>query len=173
MSKIQKTSSQKGFTLVEIAIVLVIIGLLLGGVLKGQEMIANAKIKATQSEIQQWTAAVYTYQDKVGRLPGDTNKNGQITTAERPLVFQDLMNEGLIKGNYDGTNYPSSKWGGQVYIATAQATFNLAVCYVGLDQDVATELDTKLDDGKGATGDVRRNNSTAYTATNNTVCFKM
>ena len=36
---------QAGFTLVEIAIVLVIIGLLLGGVLKGQELVNNAKVK--------------------------------------------------------------------------------------------------------------------------------
>ncbi len=41
---------QKGFTLVEIAIVLVIVGLLIGGVLKGQEMITNAKLKRIESD---------------------------------------------------------------------------------------------------------------------------
>lgn len=64
---------QSGFTLVEIAIVLVIIGLLLGGVLKGQEMIANAKYKNLQSDVKSYTAAFYTFQDRFGRLPGDMN----------------------------------------------------------------------------------------------------
>ncbi|BBN60323.1 type II secretion system protein [Hydrogenovibrio marinus] len=178
MSQTNKMQSQKGFTLVEIAIVLVIIGLLLGGVLKGQELIQNARVKATQSEVQQWSAAVASYQERHDNvLPGDGKPsgtpNGQISTAERPYVFQDLMNDGLIKGNYTGTNYPSNKWGGQVYIATGQASFNLAVCYAGLDLATATELDTKMDDGQGATGDVRRSTQAAYTATNNTVCFRM
>ena len=44
-------NSQKGFTLVEIAIVLVIIGLLLGGILKGQEMITQAKIKNVIADV--------------------------------------------------------------------------------------------------------------------------
>ena len=42
---------QSGFTLVEIAIVLVIIGLLLGGVLKGQELITQAKIKNVANDL--------------------------------------------------------------------------------------------------------------------------
>jgi prepilin-type N-terminal cleavage/methylation domain-containing protein len=53
--------SQKGFTLVEIAIVLVIIGLLLGGILKGQEMITQAKIKNVIADITGVSAAMYGY----------------------------------------------------------------------------------------------------------------
>ena len=63
--------SQSGFTLVEIAIVLVIIGLLLGGVLKGTELIENSKVKRAVSEINGVTAAIYSYQDRYQRLPGD------------------------------------------------------------------------------------------------------
>ncbi len=62
---------QSGFTLVEIAIVLVIIGLLLGGVLKGQEMIANGKYKSLRSDVNSYSAAVYTFQDRFHALPGD------------------------------------------------------------------------------------------------------
>lgn len=62
---------QSGFTLVEIAIVLVIIGLLLGGVLKGQEMIENGKIKNGINDMNGVSAAYNSYIDRFRRLPGD------------------------------------------------------------------------------------------------------
>ena len=63
--------SQKGFTLVELSIVLVIIGLIIGGVLKGQELIANAQIKNLVSQIQSYQAALVSFRDKYNGLPGD------------------------------------------------------------------------------------------------------
>lgn len=79
-------TAQKGFTLVEIAIVLVIIGLLLGGILKGQEMITQAKIKNVVNDFNGITAAVNSYQDRYRALPGDdlnagTRWSGTTTTA--------------------------------------------------------------------------------------------
>jgi prepilin-type N-terminal cleavage/methylation domain-containing protein len=62
---------ETGFTLVEIAIVLVIIGLLLGGILKGQEMITQAKIKNIINDFNGLSAAMYSYQDRYRALPGD------------------------------------------------------------------------------------------------------
>jgi prepilin-type N-terminal cleavage/methylation domain-containing protein len=67
-------NKQSGFTLVELAIVMVIIGLLLGGVLKGQEMIENGKIKNVKNDVQGMTAAYYTYRDRYNALPGDDPK---------------------------------------------------------------------------------------------------
>jgi len=64
-------TKQKGFTLVEIAIVLVIVGLLIGGVLKGQEMITNAKLKRMESDNAGIAAAMFSYQDRYLQLPGD------------------------------------------------------------------------------------------------------
>jgi prepilin-type N-terminal cleavage/methylation domain-containing protein len=64
-------STQKGFTLVEIAIVLVIIGLLLGGILKGQEMITQAKIKNVIADFSGVSAAYHGYQDRYRAIPGD------------------------------------------------------------------------------------------------------
>jgi prepilin-type N-terminal cleavage/methylation domain-containing protein len=62
---------QAGFTLVELAIVLVIIGLLIGGILKGQELIAATRVNSTVSQIKAIDAATYTFVDTYGGLPGD------------------------------------------------------------------------------------------------------
>jgi prepilin-type N-terminal cleavage/methylation domain-containing protein len=65
---------QRGFTLVEIAIVLVIIGLLLGGILKGQELITNAKVRNVADQQNAVKAAIYAFQDRFRALPGDYNQ---------------------------------------------------------------------------------------------------
>src|SRR5690606_23214035 len=63
--------TQRGFTLIEIAIVLVIIGLLLGGVLQGQQLIENSRVKSATNSFNGIAAATFSYQDRYGRLPGD------------------------------------------------------------------------------------------------------
>jgi type II secretory pathway pseudopilin PulG len=60
-----------GFTLVEFAIVLVIVGLIVGAVLKGQELITNARIKRVEQDHSSTVVAVQAYQDRYGFLPGD------------------------------------------------------------------------------------------------------
>ncbi|MDD5249609.1 MAG: prepilin-type N-terminal cleavage/methylation domain-containing protein [Rhodocyclaceae bacterium] len=62
---------QTGFTLVEIAIVLIIIGLMLGGVMKGQELVDNAKVKNLTSDFRNIPIFVFAYQDKFKAIPGD------------------------------------------------------------------------------------------------------
>lgn len=66
-----KLNAQKGFTLVELAIVLTIIGLLLGGILKGRQLMQNARITATIAQIGAIEAATTTFMDTQGSLPGD------------------------------------------------------------------------------------------------------
>ena len=61
----------KGFTLIEIAIVLVIIGLLLGGVIKGEELIKAARVRALITDQQNIKAAFYGFQDRYRALPDD------------------------------------------------------------------------------------------------------
>ena len=63
--------SQAGFTLVELAIVMIIIGLLIGGILKGQELIANAQVTATASQVKSVEAALNTFDDSYSSMPGD------------------------------------------------------------------------------------------------------
>ncbi len=64
-------NKQSGFTLVELAIVMIIIGLLIGGILKGQELIANAQTTATVAKIKSLDGAITTFRDKYSALPGD------------------------------------------------------------------------------------------------------
>ena len=75
--------SQRGFTLVEIAIVLVIIGLLLGGILKGQEMIAQAKIKNVINDLNGVSAALNSYQDRYRALvvPRQDRKSTRLNSS--------------------------------------------------------------------------------------------
>jgi prepilin-type N-terminal cleavage/methylation domain-containing protein len=67
----KRLHSQKGFTLVELAIVMTIIGLLIGGILKGQELMQNARITATVAQVKSYSAAVTTFKDMYQATPGD------------------------------------------------------------------------------------------------------
>jgi prepilin-type N-terminal cleavage/methylation domain-containing protein len=64
-------NKQTGFTLIELAIVLVIIGLLLGGVLRGQELINSARVKSLITELKNTQVYIYGYQDRFRAVPGD------------------------------------------------------------------------------------------------------
>lgn len=120
---------QSGFTLIEIAIVLVIIGLLLGGVLQGQQLIENSRVRAASNDFDGIPAAIFSYQDRYGRLPGDDGPTGTLTgrgaawtgitasatalngiinstaaqtftgAGENGLMFQMLRAAGFIPGN--------------------------------------------------------------------------
>jgi prepilin-type N-terminal cleavage/methylation domain-containing protein len=178
-----------GFTLVELALVLVIIGLLITGVLKGEALIQNAKVKKLVNQKDSLTAAFYTYYDRYNCYPGDsltadiptqghtdppaTAGNGQINAnLERSVLFQDLVLAQIINGGYTGAlnDYPPNPFGGQAYIQylvipPGSATPLNANCLVftGIPYEIAQELDRKYDDGVYNTGTMRAN--TVYTAT--------
>ena len=91
------SSKQKGFTLIEIAIVLVIIGLLIGGVLQGQQLIQNSRVKQAVKDLNGTAAATFAYQDRYGRVPGDDGPT--VTLQARGSSW----NSANIGGDADGT----------------------------------------------------------------------
>jgi prepilin-type N-terminal cleavage/methylation domain-containing protein len=116
------TNKQNGFTLVEIAIVLVIIGVLLGGVLKGQELIKGAQVRNLIDQSSSIQAAYYGFVDRYHQIPGDMKPNAackQIVLKncvggngnriideddwkEASAVWAHLAAAGFIQGNYQG-----------------------------------------------------------------------
>ncbi|HEX5803533.1 MAG TPA: prepilin-type N-terminal cleavage/methylation domain-containing protein [Azospira sp.] len=100
--------TQRGFTLVEIAIVLVIIGLLLGGALKGQELINNAKVKHMVNDFRNIPVFVYGYQDKFRALPGDDPAArahlGAAATQVTPVAGGGSAGNGRVDGPWNSSS---------------------------------------------------------------------
>lgn len=107
---------KKGFTLIEIAMVLVIIGLILGGILQGQQLINAARVRALSGQLEEVSMAWFAFQDRYHAFPGDFsqastqigdvangNGNGIIDSdIERGLVWLHLAKAGFLSGAYDG-----------------------------------------------------------------------
>ena len=110
-----KNTKQGGFTLVEIAIVLVIIGLLLGGILKGQELINNAKVRSVADRQNSLKAAWFGFIDRYNFIPGDSRRavqlvpgassrtltsgagDGRLTFGESVVAMQQLTGAGFLR----------------------------------------------------------------------------
>lgn len=103
MAHSQLTSRQQGFTLVEIAVVLVIIGLLLGGVLKGQELINSAKVKSLINDCRNVATFAYAYQDRFRALPGDDAGAASHLSGGVKASTGGTAGNGRIEGNWNST----------------------------------------------------------------------
>ncbi len=91
---------QSGFTLIELAIVLVIIGLLLGGVLKGQELINSAKVKNMVQDFKNVQVYIYGYQDKFKAIPGDDHHSDTHVNGTNAATAGQTQN-GIIQGAWN------------------------------------------------------------------------
>ena len=169
-----KLNSQKGFTLVEIAIVLVIIGLLLGGVLKGQELIKNAKINSVLKDFEGIATAYYGYLDRMGKAPGVVNGNFDSDAS----FWSNLRSEGFISGTSLDNDIepipfdpfavsvprtsdpevtgPQHALGGNFLASGSNSFFETNfICASNIEEGVALGIDRRLDDGQPGTGSIR------------------
>jgi prepilin-type N-terminal cleavage/methylation domain-containing protein len=193
----------QAFTLVELSIVLVILGLLIGGILSGKSLIRGAELRSVSKQYSQYFTAVSTFKDKYFALPGDmTNAtqfwgarvvgmgcgwtassdaltcngtgDGRIDGAGGGLTWenfrfwQHLSNAGLIEGSYNGTTQrpvgkiANTSWAVLYSSLSAANPFTFDGQYENtFDFTSATgfasgedlwNIDTKMDDGKPATG---------------------
>jgi prepilin-type N-terminal cleavage/methylation domain-containing protein len=177
--------NQAGFTLVEIAIVLVIIGLLLGGILKGQEMITQAKIKNVIADFSGVSAAYHGYQDRYRAIPGDDPGAAKRWTTPAGVLEGD--GNGALSGTYNqacasltgaagtnevchfwdhlrragfvsgtGTQQPFNAVTGMIGVQTGGLGFSgLLICSANLPDKIAIAVDTQMDDGTPSAGTVR------------------
>jgi prepilin-type N-terminal cleavage/methylation domain-containing protein len=129
-------TDQRGFTLLELVILLLIVGVLVAGVLKGQEMITNAKVKRVAGQLDEIRAAYLGFEDRYRALPGDYssahltlncgapcprgNGDRRIREQETPaagsevrediLAWTHLATSGFLRGDYhmaDGAGEPN------------------------------------------------------------------
>jgi prepilin-type N-terminal cleavage/methylation domain-containing protein len=184
--------SQQGFTLIELAIVLVVVGLLLGGVFKGQELITQAKIRNVANDLTGTKAAFHSYRERYRAIPGDDNAaaarwtspttvsgngNGQVagnyndtTGTESGYFWQHLRLSGLIAGSTSDFTPPQNAVSGVTGVqgAGALGLTGLVLCSSNLPAKIAQAIDSQLDDGNAMTGQMR-GELNAGTSTNPTI----
>jgi prepilin-type N-terminal cleavage/methylation domain-containing protein len=100
--------NEKGFSLIELSIVLIIIGLLVSGITGGASLINSARVRSTMTEVTNYRIAVNTYYSAKDRYPGDTAPvsalaNGQILGTEMLTTWTDLESVGAVDKDYDDT----------------------------------------------------------------------
>lgn len=85
---------QEGFSLVELSIALLIIGLIVGGVLKGQELLESARLKSALSQVNEFRLATGVFMDKYNALPGDFDHASEYISP----TLKNGNNDGIIEG---------------------------------------------------------------------------
>ena len=165
-------NKQTGFTLIELAIVLVIIGLLLGGVLRGQELINSAKVKNMAADFRSIPVYIYGYQDKFKSLPGDDaaavghvgattpgngsgaidgNWNSTTPANESVLFWQHVRLAGLATGSTTlppaGASpfYPTNSDGGRIGVSSVNPITDLPGAYFMCSGGILGKFAKQLD----------------------------
>ena len=184
-----KYRKQNGFTLIEIAIVLLIISLLLGGIVKGQEMINSARVRSIANDLSGIETAWISFQDRYRALPGDFDKasthinavigngngNASVDLEEEMKVWQQLAESGFISGSFGGDGTvcsaevcPANPFNGFYHISKTSGDMSSAGVYQlstggNIPVEVLYELDLKIDDGVAASGRLRASEGSSCT----------
>lgn len=161
---------------------LVVIGLLLGGILKGQEMVVQARVKNVIADFSGLSVAHYAYQDRYRATPGDDagatrwsgaavgDGNGTVAgdynsstgNAESRLWWDHLRRSGFVSGT--GEQQPLNAVSGMIGVQTGMGTgtgaalggfSGLIMCSANLPDKVAVAVDAQLDDGQSSAGALR------------------
>ena len=106
------------FTLIELSIVLVIVGLVISGILSGKSLIKSAELRSVMTDTNNYLSAVSSFRDQYRYLPGDMptaarywttvsgNGDGQVLTTERFRLWQQLNLAGMVEKSYTGISGP-------------------------------------------------------------------
>jgi prepilin-type N-terminal cleavage/methylation domain-containing protein len=177
----------KGFTLIELAIALVIIGIIAGAILKGQDLINSAKVKRFVDDLKGIETALWTFYDKKGRLPGDCNNDGLIdytltttaptyststtaptgycdssssSTASADTVFNELKYAELLSSTDPNSELARHEFNGYFAIGNSNSTVNAIVAY-NIPAWAAKMIDKSIDKVEnGQSGRLRRFDTT-------------
>mgnify|MGYP000287590052 CR=1 FL=1 len=177
-------TTQRGFSLLELAIALAVLAILTGGVLKGRELLNSAKVQAASTDLANLETAVTSFQSRYAALPGDFaasnaaglgsrggDGNGLIEGDEETAVFTHLQRAGFIQGDFvapetegalcDARSCMESQFGG-IYLLTnnldGPSSRENALAILIAEQAQAkllAELDRKLDDGNPNRGSIQ------------------
>ncbi|MEO5354045.1 MAG: prepilin-type N-terminal cleavage/methylation domain-containing protein [Magnetococcus sp. XQGC-1] len=170
--------AQAGFSLVELAIVMVVISLLFGSVFKGERVVDEARIQRMAVDFAAVAAAIRTYGELYHALPGDDpvaaarwpgarsgDGDGLISgrwfpadaeNEETSQVWQHLRQAGLYPlSPKQGAVLPQSRVGGRMGLFQGGGGLALAICTEDVLGWYAARYDAQFDDGDGRTGRVR------------------
>jgi prepilin-type N-terminal cleavage/methylation domain-containing protein len=174
----QNGRKNQGFTLIELAIALVIIGILVGAILKGSDLIDSARAKSITQSIKEIETAVWTFYDKARRFPGDCDRNGLIDytltstqpalsnsttpptgyctgTGDQDSPFNDLKYAEIFSSGDPNSELARHIFDGYIVLGS-NGTVNAMAIY-NMPTWAAREVDASIDRGEnGLTGRIRR-----------------